>query len=112
MTANDFCFEPKRRLCLGVLCGMVFLLVGFAAKAQENETGKKIFRAGASTANITPPLGKPIVGNYQSPLATHIHDELHARCLVLDDSGVAIYVGEIVYRGDCIKLSIDLYGSD
>ena len=90
MTANDFCFEPKRRLCLGVLCGMVFLVAGFVAKAQENETGKKIFRAGASTANVTPPLGKLIVGNYQSPPATHIHDELHARCLVLDDGATRI----------------------
>jgi len=45
----------------------------------------KIFRAGASTSNITPPLGLPIVGNFTEPLATNIHDELHARCLVLDD---------------------------
>lgn len=37
---------------------------------------------------------------------------MEARCIVLDDNGVAIYVGEIVYRGDCIKLSIDLYGRD
>jgi hypothetical protein len=42
-------------------------------------------RAGAATSNITPPLGEPIVGNFNSPPATHVHDELHARCLVLDD---------------------------
>jgi len=45
----------------------------------------KVFRAGASTSNITPPLGTPIVGNFVEPPATQIHDELHARCLVLDD---------------------------
>lgn len=45
----------------------------------------KIFRAGAAISNITPPLGLPIVGNYQTPLATHVHDQLSARCLVLDD---------------------------
>ena len=44
-----------------------------------------IFRAGAATSNITPPLGRPIVGNFVAPLSTNVHDELHARCLVLDD---------------------------
>jgi hypothetical protein len=46
----------------------------------------KVFRAGAAMSNITPPLGVGIVGGWGTPSATHIHDELHARCLVLDDS--------------------------
>ncbi|MBK8505270.1 MAG: hypothetical protein IPL46_25585 [Saprospiraceae bacterium] len=45
----------------------------------------RVFRAGASISNITPPLGEPIVGNYDSPLATHIHDQINVRSLVLDD---------------------------
>ena len=44
-----------------------------------------VFRAGAAISNITPPLGEPIVGGWQPRPAMHIHDELHARCLVLDD---------------------------
>ncbi|MEA3365021.1 MAG: neutral/alkaline non-lysosomal ceramidase N-terminal domain-containing protein, partial [Candidatus Hydrogenedentes bacterium] len=44
-----------------------------------------VFQAGAVTANITPPLGCDIVGNWGTPQATYIHDELHVRCLVLDD---------------------------
>jgi len=44
-----------------------------------------VFRAGVSTSNITPFLGQGIVGNFQEPPAVHIHDELHARTLVLDD---------------------------
>ena len=32
------------------------------------------------------------------------------RCVVIDDQGVAIYVAEIVYRNDCVKLHIDLFG--
>ena len=32
--------------------------------------------------------------------------EVH--CVAVDDTGVAIYVGEIIYRGDFIKLDIDL----
>jgi GntR family transcriptional regulator len=31
-----------------------------------------------------------------------------AHCVVTDDRGVAIYVGDIIYRGDCVKLNIDL----
>jgi neutral ceramidase len=43
------------------------------------------FRAGAATSMITPPLGRPIVGNFIAPLSTNVHDEMHVRCLVLDD---------------------------
>jgi neutral ceramidase len=42
-------------------------------------------RAGAATSNITPPLGSPIIGGFSPFPSTHVHDELHARCLVLDD---------------------------
>ena len=31
-----------------------------------------------------------------------------AHCVVVDDQGVAIYVAEIIYRGDRVKLDIDL----
>lgn len=54
------------------------------------ETGERRFRAGAATANITPPLGEPIVGNWTASPATYVHDELHARCLVLDDGGTRV----------------------
>ena len=50
--------------------------------------------AGAATSNVTPPLGGSIVGNWEPTPATYIHDELHARCLVIDDgtSRLAIVV--------------------
>jgi len=32
------------------------------------------------------------------------------RCVVNDRAGTAIYVAEIVYRNDCVKLYIDLFG--
>ena len=55
-------------------------------------------RAGAATTNITPPLGEPIVGNWTPMPATYVHDELHARCLVLDDgeTRMAIVVADNV----------------
>ncbi len=42
-------------------------------------------RAGAAASNITPPLGVSLNGGMSDRKATHIHDDLHARCLVLDD---------------------------
>lgn len=44
-----------------------------------------VFQAGASTSEITPFLGASIVGNYNSPPATYIHDPLNVRTLALDD---------------------------
>lgn len=47
-------------------------------------------RAGAATSNITPELGLEIVGGFAPFPSTHVHDELHARCLVLDDGKTKI----------------------
>jgi neutral ceramidase len=58
--------------------------------AQGNSEINRFFQAGASKSNITPPLGEPIVGNWDSPPAEYIHDELFARCLVLDDGGTKL----------------------
>ncbi|MCB1229560.1 MAG: neutral/alkaline non-lysosomal ceramidase N-terminal domain-containing protein [Verrucomicrobiae bacterium] len=42
--------------------------------------------AGAATSNITPKMGVPLDGTImQVGPATDVHDELHARCLVLGD---------------------------
>lgn len=65
-------------LCLvvaGVICAP-----GSFVRAQQGQ-----LKAGAAMVDITPPLGLGIVGNFIIPPATHIHDPLHARCLVLDD---------------------------
>ena len=42
-------------------------------------------QAGAATSNITPPIGSLRVGGFAPYPTEHVHDELHARCLVLDD---------------------------
>ncbi|MDD4189713.1 MAG: hypothetical protein PHI28_00140 [Mangrovibacterium sp.] len=54
-------------------------------EADTHHTQKKVFRAGAATSNITPYLGGGIVGEWDTPPAIYVHDELHARCLVLDN---------------------------
>ncbi|MDZ7617109.1 MAG: neutral/alkaline non-lysosomal ceramidase N-terminal domain-containing protein [Patescibacteria group bacterium] len=57
-----------------------------AAGPNENPASKKPLMAGVATSNITPRLGGGIVGNFGTPpAAEYIHDELHARCFVLDD---------------------------
>lgn len=58
-----------------VLCSAACL--GASARAE--------FKAGAATSVITPPLGGEIVGGFVPFPAKHVHDELHARCIVLDD---------------------------
>jgi hypothetical protein len=67
---------------------LVALAVSDSGMAQPDaavDGQERIFRAGAAASNITPPLGEPIVGGWAPSPATHIHDELYARCLVLDD---------------------------
>jgi hypothetical protein len=50
-----------------------------------NASHADAFRAGAAASNVTPFLGTSINGGMTDRRATHVHDELHARCLVLDD---------------------------
>ena len=76
--------------CYIVMLLMLISIQGIHAKPgdirNEGSNIGKVFRSGAATANITPFLGGGIVGNYGTPPpAAHVHDELHARCLVLDD---------------------------
>ncbi|MFM9032161.1 MAG: hypothetical protein ACKOTF_16090 [Opitutaceae bacterium] len=66
----------------------LLLLPSLAAFAFAADT--RVFRAGAATSNITPQLGEGIVGNVTIPPATYVHDELHARCLVLDDGATKL----------------------
>lgn len=42
-------------------------------------------KAGAAQTNITPPLGAYLAGSLKARHATEVHDELHAKALVLDD---------------------------
>jgi neutral ceramidase len=63
-----------------LLCGNFLFTIqnGFAQPA-------KVFRAGAATSNITPKIGTSINGNMKDVIVRQIHDETHARCIVLDD---------------------------
>jgi hypothetical protein len=87
-----------------LLC--LFLIGLGAARLHAQPDKKQTFRAGAATSNITPPLGQPIVGGFAPYPSTHVHDELHARCLVLDDGATKLVI--VV----CDLLGIDRQVSD
>ncbi len=57
----------------------------FATGALHAADSERVFRAGADRADITPELGVLIVGSFNPTPATHVHDPLYARTLVLDD---------------------------
>ena len=65
--------------------GALFVAATVGRAGEAEGTPDKVFRAGAAASNVTPRLGLPIVGNWTRPLAENVHDELHAKCIVLDD---------------------------
>ncbi|TWT86389.1 hypothetical protein [Neorhodopirellula pilleata] len=72
---------------LRLMTGIV-LMIAIAGSVAAVET--RVFQAGASITKITPPLGLPIIGNWDSPPATEIHDDLHVRCLAFHDGKTTI----------------------
>jgi len=60
-------------------------LIAWASAWLPETSAHAELTAGAATSNITPPLGGDIVGGFLPIPAEQVHDELHARCLVLDD---------------------------
>ncbi|MDD4143640.1 MAG: hypothetical protein PHN68_03290 [Prolixibacteraceae bacterium] len=75
--------KAKKYLLIPFALFLSFCITVQVASGQK--APEKIFKAGAAKSNITPFLGEGIIGGWNPPPATHIHDELHARCLVLDD---------------------------
>jgi neutral ceramidase len=69
---------------------MLMVTVARGQQAPKPDGEAPVFRAGAATSNLTPRLGRLLVGGFEPIRATHIHDELHARCLVLDDGQTKI----------------------
>lgn len=74
-----------RDYVFGLVSVFILLSALLTAGAESGGPKPKVFRAGAATSNITPWLGVSINGGFSDHRATNIHDELHARCLVLDD---------------------------
>lgn len=77
--------EFRCLVLLLVAIGSVAIEAAESPGSERSVNNIRTFKAGAASSNITPPLDKPVVGGWASPQASHIHDELYARCLVLDD---------------------------
>ena len=64
---------------------LVLILLLIPGSLRAADPAGPVLRAGAATSNISPEIGLDIIGGFSPIPSTHIHDELHARCLVLDD---------------------------
>jgi neutral ceramidase len=75
----------------------VLLIGSLPLEAQTTSPPARVFRAGAATSNITPKVGTSINGNMQDVQVEGIHDETHARAIVLDDgqTRLAIVVSDL-----------------
>ena len=94
----------RRTFITSVVTGAALTALGsmnLIAAPAKGKAGKKSkgsqtttppgFRAGAATSNITPALGVILDGFImQIGPAKHVHDELYARCLVLDDGATRV----------------------
>jgi neutral ceramidase len=73
-----------RSIPLRISCAAGLLCASLAATSAPAAPPSS-FRAGAATSNVTPWLGLSMNGNMTDNPASHVHDELHARAIVLDD---------------------------
>lgn len=84
-----FKLRQKRTIAMRILILLIFTSLSLALVsldlAHAATPDDLVFRAGAATSNITPSIGANPTAKASKPQATHVHDELHARCLVLDD---------------------------
>lgn len=92
-TGSGFCAMPgvKSRNELFI----VKLKIGMSKQSNNNSSNSLL--AGAAKADITPPLGTFINGDFVSHYAVYIHDSLYAKALVLeqDKTTIAMIVVDI-----------------
>lgn len=67
------------------LLGAIAVMAAMGTTSLSAADDPSGLRVGAATSNITPHLGRVIIGNFGQPLSTYVHDELYARCIVLSD---------------------------
>lgn len=68
----------------------IFALFLSLASTFAADSASPPLRAGATVSDITPGLGENIVGGFSPFPSKNIHDELKARCIVLDDGRTKI----------------------
>ena len=69
----------------------MILVVVFLSEFLEADNKGNLFHAGAYAIDITPTtLPVSVPGSFGPVMATHVHDLLHARCLVLDNGDTRV----------------------
>jgi len=67
----------------------VFSLLAFACGLCRQAAAQPL-RAGAAQVRITPSAPQPLAGYFRERLSTGVHDDLHAKALVLDDGATRL----------------------
>ncbi|MBN2314042.1 MAG: neutral/alkaline non-lysosomal ceramidase N-terminal domain-containing protein [Sedimentisphaerales bacterium] len=96
------------KIKLFVIVALIFAITEgtvSVSEASAQPSAAREFKAGAAASNITPPLDEPIIGGWGSPPGEHIHDELYARCLVLDDGRTKL----VFVMVDSLGMSRDVF---
>ena len=75
--------SQRIRPLLSSLSSLLALLAAISTAAAAGPSAQ--LRAGAATSNITPAIGGNIIGGFHPFPSKHVHDDLRARCLVLDN---------------------------
>ena len=89
ISLTHFCIDCRRGFTPRLLWGLSIVLFISVPLNADNSS----IRAGAATSNITPYLGTLLDGTISiNGAALEIHDELHARCLVLDDENLRLAI--------------------
>ena len=70
----------------------VLILVLLTQVLRGNESSAPVFRAGAAQTNITPWLGLSLAGQMRDRKVARVHDELHAKSVVLDDGSIQLAI--------------------
>lgn len=64
---------------------LLFLLLGSGIAMAQADKINPQFMAGSAMSVITPPVGTSMIGQFYDRTVKNVHDETHARALVLDD---------------------------
>jgi len=88
--SNACRWMSRRRRPVGRHIFLLMLMVSGVGLFRAEQPHERVFRAGAATSNITPDISGPSVPGGKGPSSPHVHDELHARCLVLDDGTIRL----------------------
>ena len=83
-------FRVRINWSLQILLYGSLLLLFQSSTLNGQVTSQTVFLAGAATSNITPKIGTSINGNFRDVKVLNIHDETHARSIVLDDGNTSL----------------------